>query len=282
MPARAFFFVTVDEVGPQGFLVRQTYSTVDHPKLRELNLGLLKELREVNPEKMGLWARNTDSLADITAHVLGTDRVTSYVSTSGNFPAGASRFEGKTVFVDIAAAKRAGARIVAPEEIGRAIDEYTKDKNSKIRREANYLKSKSLGIDNEFLLKPKPDIPAEAVFSQRGLSQALGFVKWARVVQVFSIVLTGYDIAISTQESLRIKDARPLEKSVLRNLAGWEGSLVGSWAGAVVGAKMGAESGVLLGLELGPGAIITGAIGGILGGAIGYYAEDWVIEKAGM
>jgi hypothetical protein len=282
MPARAFFFVTVDEVGPQGFLVRHTYSAVEHPKLRELNIGLLKELREVNPERMGLWARNTDSLADITAHVLQTDRVTSYVSTSGNFPEGAKRFEGKTVFVDIAAAKRAGARLVTPEEIGRGIDEYVKDKNSKTRREANYLKSKALGIDNEFLIRPNPVVPAEAIFSQRGLAQALGFVKWARVVQVFGIFFTGYDIAVSTQESVRIKSARPLEKSVLRNLAGWEGSLVGGWAGAVIGAKMGAESGVVLGLELGPGAIITGAIGGILGGAIGFYAEDWVMDEAGL
>jgi|GEM_PF-1041881 len=282
MPARAFFFVTVDEVGPEGFLVRKTYTTVNAPFLQGMGLGPLESIREVSPERYGLWARNPDSLASISAHVLQIDKVTSYVSASGNFPEGSPRFQGKHVYLDIASAKRAGAKLVTPEEIGRDIDEYLKDKSSKERREGEYLKKKALGIDNEFLIKPNPAVPPEGIFSRRGLATAVGFEKWARVVQVWGIFLTGYDLAIATEESARIKSIRPLEKSVLRNIAGWQGSMAGRWAGAALGARIGAASGSIVGIELGPGTIITGAIGGIIGGAIGFFAESWVMEKAGM
>lgn len=282
MPARAFFFVTVDEVGPQGFLVRKTYTAVNAPFLQGMNLGPLEMIRDVAPERYGLWARNPESLASISSHVLGTDKVTSYVSTSGNFPEGSLRFEGKSIYIDIAAAKRAGARIVTPEEIGQDIDAYLKDKSSKVKREGEYLKKKALGIDNEFLVKPNPVVPPEGIFTRQGLAIAMGFEKWARVVQVWCIVLTGYDLAIATEESSRIRSIRPLEKAVLTNIAGWEGSMAGRWAGAVLGARIGAAAGSIVGIETGPGTLITGAIGGIIGGAIGYFAESWVMEKAGM
>lgn len=282
MPAKAFFFVTVDEVGPDGFLVRNTYTTIEEPHLKELGLTELQRIQQVYPEREGLWARNPDSLASIAEHVLGKDKVTSYVSTSGNYPEGSPRFDGKTVYVDIAKAKRAGARIVKPQEIGQAIDSYTADKNSKVRREANYLKSKALGIDGEYLVKPAPVVPADGVFSKRGLAVALGLEKWARVVQVFGIFFTGYDLALASEESMRIKRIAPLERSALRNIAGWEGSMAGSWAGAALGARMGAATGSIVGIELGPGAVITGAIGGIIGGAIGYFGESYILDKAGV
>ncbi|WP_083214468.1 hypothetical protein [Burkholderia stabilis] len=286
MPARAFFFVTVDEVGPEGFLVRRTYSSVNDPRLpRELTP--LQRFQIVYPEMSGLTAPNPEGLAKAAEHVLQRDQKikveTQFVSTSKNFPGGADRFHGsenpsKLVYIDIAKAKRSGAVLVSPEEIGRSIDEYVKDMPSKVRREAEYLKKKSLGVDNEYLVKPKPVVPADGVFTQKGLKIALGVERWARVVQVFGIFLTAYDLAKATEESIKFKSIKPLTKSTLRQIAGWEGSIAGRWAGAAIGARMGATTGALCGIELGPGAIITGAIGGIIGGALAYTGESYVLD----
>lgn len=57
MPARIFFFVTVEEVGKDGMLVRRTYSTINDPYLKQLELSPLGEMREVYPEKYGLWSK---------------------------------------------------------------------------------------------------------------------------------------------------------------------------------------------------------------------------------
>jgi hypothetical protein len=287
MPAKAFFFITVDEVGSEGFLVRKTYTTINNPYLNSMRLTELQKIREVYPERTGLWARNPDSLASIAAHVLGKDKVTSYSSTSGNFPDGATRFQGvdcnsKTVYVDIAKAKRAGAKLVTPDEIGQSVSEYLKDLPSKQRREGLNTLTKSLGVDNEYLVKPAPVVPADGIFSKKGLAIATGFEKWARVVQVFGIFLTGYDLTMASEDSIRIKSIRPIERSTLRQIAGWEGSMAGRWAGAALGARIGAAEGALCGIELGPGAFITGLVGGLIGGAIGYFGESYLLDKAGI
>ncbi|WP_244255444.1 glycine zipper family protein [Burkholderia vietnamiensis] len=282
MPANAFFFVTVDEVGPQGFLVRKTYTTINNPYLNAMQLSKLQKIREVYPEKTGLWARDPNSLASITEHVLGKDKVTSYVSTSGQFPDGSPRFVGKDIYVDIAKAKRAGAILVSPDEIGKTVGDYLKSIPSKDRREGMNTLRKALEIDIEHLVKPAPVVPPDGVFSKRGLAIAMGVERWARVVQVFGIFFTGYDLATATNESIQLKSIRPLEKSALRQIAGWESSLAGRWAGTVMGMRMGAATGSICGIELGPGAVITGAIGGIIGGAIGFMGESYIMDKAGL
>jgi hypothetical protein len=287
MPAKAFFFVTVDEVGPEGFLVRRTYSSVDDPYM-PVELSPLQKFQLVYPEREGLWATNPESLSKAAQHVLQIPITvrsdTPFVSTSSAFPDGASRFIGKNndakvVYVDIAKAKRAGAKIVTPEEISRDIDDYLKGKPSDIRRKGEYLKKKSLGLDNEYLVRPAPVVPADGVFSRRGLAIATGLEKWARVVQVFGIFFTGYDIAMSGEKSLQMKSIKPLEKATLRQIAGWEGSMAGNWAAAAIGARIGASTGALCGIELGPAAVITGAIGGIIGGALAYFGESYLLDK---
>ncbi|WP_423380517.1 glycine zipper family protein [Burkholderia sp. LMG 32019] len=286
MPAKAFFFVTVDEVGADGFLVRRTYSSVNDPHMPK-GLDPLQRFQIVYPEMTGLTAPNPKGLAKAAEHVLQFDNAikieTQFVSTSANYPHGADRFDGsgnppKLVYLDIAKAKRAGAVLVTPAEIGASIDQYVKGMPSKVRRQAEHLKKKALGVDAEFLVKPNPVVPAEGIFSQRGLKIALGVEKWARVVQVFGVFLTAYDLTYSAQESIKFKTIKPLEKSVLRQIAGWEGSVAGRWAGAAIGARMGATTGAICGIELGPGAIITGAIGGIIGGALAYTGESYILD----
>ncbi|KWZ46879.1 MULTISPECIES: hypothetical protein [unclassified Burkholderia] len=287
MPARAFFFITVDEVGPEGFLVRRTYSSVDDPRMPK-GLTPLQKFQIVYPEMSGLTSPNPSGLAKAAEHVLQRNDLikieTQFVSTSGNFPGGADRFHGsenpsKVVYIDIAKAKRSGAVLVSPEEIGRSIDEYVKGMPSKVRREAEYLKKKSLGVDNEYLVKPNPVVPADGIFTQRGLKAAFGIQKFAKVVQVFGIFFTAYDLSKATEESIRFKSVKPITKATLKQIAGWEGSIAGRWAGAALGARMGATAGALCGIELGPGAIITGAIGGIIGGALAYTGESYVLDK---
>lgn len=282
MPAKAFFFVTVDEVGPEGFLVRKTYTTIRDPYLDSLGLTQLQKIREVYPETQGIWGRDSDSLASVAEHVLGRDKVTSYSSASGNFPDGSPRFNGKTVYVDIAKAKRYGAKLVTPDEIEQAVSGYLKGLSSKERREGLNTLKKSLGIDNEYLVKTAPVVPPDGVFSKRGLAVALGFEKWARVVQVFGIFFTGYDLSMAMDKSLRIKSIKPIERSTLTQIAGWGGSMAGRWAGTVAGMRIGAATGTLFGIEIGPGAVITGLIGGIIGGAIGYFGESYILDKAGI
>lgn len=75
MPARMFFFVVVDEIGKDGFLVRNCYASVENPWLKALNLGRLGEIREIYPERLGLWGKGPDSAATIAEHVMGEARL---------------------------------------------------------------------------------------------------------------------------------------------------------------------------------------------------------------
>lgn len=100
---------------------------------------------------------------------------------------------------------------------------------------------------------------------------SMGIVKYARVVQVIGIGFTAYDLGVATDQSIKTKSVRPLEKEMVRQ--------IGGWGGAVAGAKMGAAAGALVGLETGPGTIITGAIGGIIFGAIGYFGGSLVADQ---
>lgn len=195
---------------------------------------------------------------------------TSYASVSGNFPHGANRFEGKTVYIDIAAAKRSGARIITPEEIGIALDGYQRQfphLKGRIARIKNY----SLNLDNEFLIQPNRRVPPSGIFTRRGLGLSLGIVKYARVIQVVGIGFTAYDIGVASGQSFSTRSIRPIEKEVVRQ--------IGGWGGAIAGMKMGASAGALVGLETGPGTVITGLIGGIVFGAIGYFGGAVVADE---
>ena len=272
MPARIFVFVVVDKPGKDGFLVRRVYSSIEDPYLIQLNLTPIGNLREVYPEEYGLWSRGgPESKVSVAEHVLEFEKITSYASTSGTYPDGTLRMNGKTVYVDIAKAKRSGAKLVTTQEIVRAIDEYKMSLNSRGRREAEHIKQKVTNIDKEILIQPRPRVPPSGVFSQTGLNASLGIVKYARVVQVIGIGFTAYDLGVATDQSFKMKSVRPIEKEVARQIA--------DWGGAVAGAKMGAATGALVGIETGPGAIITGLIGGIVFGAIGYMGGSAVADQ---
>ncbi|AXE92512.1 UNVERIFIED_ORG: hypothetical protein ABIC54_003479 [Burkholderia sp. 1263] len=276
MPARIFFFVTVEEVGKDGMLVRNTYTSISDPRLVELKLSPLGNMREAYPEKYGLWGKGgPETPASVVDHVLEYNKITSYASTSSIYPGGADRMAGKTIYVDIAKAKRAGAKLVTTDEIVQAIDEYAAKARSQDRRWANHIKQNVINLDKEVLIQPRPVVPGEGVFSQRGLAISLGIVKYARVVRVAGLAFTGYDLSVATGQSIHLKSIRPLEKEVIRQTGGW----AGSWAGAAASARVGASVGAMVGIELGPGAVITGALGGIIFGAIGYFGGSMIANE---
>jgi hypothetical protein len=262
MPARMFIFVVVDEPGANGFLVRRCYTSIHDEYLEQLNLTPVQKNREVFPEEFGLWGKGPESSASIAEHVMGYEKITRFASTSSQFPDGATRMGGKIVYVDIAKAKRAGAKFVTTDEIRQALMQYATDNphlKNRIAKITHYAES----LDKEILVQPNPKIPPSAIFSKTGLAQAFGVVKYARVVEVFGIGFTAYDLGLAADQSFHAKSVQPIEKEAVRQMGGW--------GGAIVGARMGLAAGALIGLETGPGTVITGLIGGIVFGAIGYF-----------
>lgn len=270
MPARMFVFVVVEEPGKDGFLVRRVYTSIEDPYLTKLELSPLQNYREAFPEKYGLWGKDPHSAASIAEHVMGYEKITSFASTSSQFPEGAGRMNGKVIYVDIAKAKQAGAKLVTTQEIRQALQEYAQQ-HPHLKNRIQKILSYAENLDKEVLIQPKPQVPPSGVFTKGSLAFSEGVVKYARVVQVIGIAFTAYDLSVAAEESFKTNSVRPIEKEVIRQ--------VGGWGGAVAGARIGVSTGALVGIETGPGAIITGLIGGIVFGAIGYFGGNLVADQ---
>ncbi|ARU90448.1 hypothetical protein [Pseudomonas sp. M30-35] len=269
MPARAFFYVVVDEVGADGFLVRKIYTPSTSPYLKEMNLAPLQELSELTPERYGMMPKNAAAPYSIAEHVMGGGRnVSSYISTSSIFPQGSPRFDGRSVFIDIKKSKASGLKLVSTREI---IDELNAYKTQhphlekRVTQIANYVEN----IDKEVLLHGEK-VPASAIFNEDSLRNTQLLTRTARATQVLGIVLTAYDLNNATQESIALGSAKPIEAELVRQ--------AGGWGAAYAGAKLGGVVGAAVGIETGPGAIITGLVGGIVGGVAGYFGADWVAD----
>lgn len=198
------------------------------------------------------------------------EKVTSYVSASADFPVGADRFVGKTVYIDIAKAKRSGARLITGEEIRAALDEYARQ-NPHLEKRIDRIRSYSEAIDKEILIQPNPSVPPSGIFTPKGLGATLGLVKYARVAQVFTIAFTAYDLSVASDQSFNARSVRPIEKEIVRQMGGW--------GGAIAGARIGVATGAMVGIETGPGAFITGLIGGVVFGAIGYWGGSFAAAQ---
>lgn len=260
MPARAFFFVVTEEPGRDGFLARRVYASVNDPHLLKKALTPHQRQREVYPEKHGLTPKKFGSTVSIAEHVYGNN-LSSYLSASEILPGGAPRFIGRDVYIDIRKAKKSGAVIVETQEILQALDAYKAEypgRSKRIDKIASWVRD----LDKEVLIKTK-HIPASGIFTRDSLRQALRLSMYVRVVQVFGIGFTAYDLYEAGKESFEKYSAKPLEKELVRQ--------AGGWGAGMAGARIGVAVGVTLGLETGPGVIITGAIGGIIFGSIGYF-----------
>ncbi len=267
MPARAFFFIIVEEPGKDGFLVRKIYATPTSPYLANMGLSPLQQLSEVYPEKYGMTPKGWGSGVSVAEHVMGGNK-SPYLSTSSIFPEGSPRFQGKDIFIDINKAKASGARLVSTAEILKSLEEY-KAKNPHLVKRINKIAQYVKDIDKEILVHGEK-IPAKAIFTPASLKTATRWVQAGRVVQVVGIVLTAYDLEQATEKSFKAKSVKPISAEVIRQ--------AGGWGGAVAGFKLGGMAGAALGIETGPGAIITGLVGGIIVGGAGYFGADWVAD----
>ncbi|MFA9394807.1 MAG: hypothetical protein ACERJ1_08855 [Halodesulfovibrio sp.] len=266
MPARAFFFTIVEEVGADGLLVRKIYASVDAPYLDKLDLTPLQKQAEVFPELHGLKPKSPGAATSIAEHVMGNN-MSDYISTSSIVPDGSPRFEGKTIFVDIAKAKKSGVQVVTTDEVLKFLSEYEAQHPhlaKRVQKIAQYVRD----ADKEVLVKGK--VPARSVFNKESLKSAKGIVGVGRVVQVLGIVLTAYDLNVAMDESIKFNTVKPISAEVVRQAGGWGAA----WAGG----KIGVVAGASVGIETGPGAIVSGLIGGIIFGAAGYFGADWIAD----
>lgn len=135
--------------------------------------------------------------------------------------------------------------------------------------DVNKIASKVAGIDKEILLHGGK-IPASAIFTEQSLSMTKTVIRGARVVQVFGIAFTAYDLGKAGEKSIEINSPRPLAAETVRQ--------IGGWSAAAKGFAIGGSLGAAAGIETGPGAVVTGIIGGIVFGVVGYFAADWVAD----
>ncbi|WP_057415823.1 hypothetical protein [Pseudomonas syringae group genomosp. 3] len=269
MPANIHLFVVVEEIGKDGFLVRKIYSSPDNPHLVAKNLPEFQIKHEVWPEKFGMRAAAPNSTASVAQHVYSSRKYpSSYLSTSSEFPNGSPRFDGKTVYIDIEKAKAAGAKLVTTEEILKSLEDYKKvaPKNApKIEQIAGWVRD----IDKEVLVQAER-VPPSAVFTPGSYKATSTLIKGAKVVRVFAIGFTAYDLKLAADESVKQNSVKPISVGVVKQ--------AGGWGGAMAGARMGVVAGAAVGIETGPGAIVSGAIGGIIFGTAGYLGATWLTE----
>lgn len=267
MPARAFFFIIVDEPGKDGFLVRKIYASPSNPYLSKMNLSPFRMLSETDPERYGLIPKDFNSSTSVAEHVMGNNK-SPYISTSSIFPEGSPRFDGKTIYIDVEKALKSGAKLVTTDEILKTLDEY-KSHNPHLAKRVDKIATYVRDIDKEILVKGEK-IPAKAIFTPESLTVVKNLSKVGRVVKVVGIALTAYDLEQATEKSLATESVKPISAEVIRQ--------AGGWGGFVAGAKIGTVAGAAVGIETGPGAFLTGLVGGIIFGAAGYYGADWVAD----
>ncbi|RMO12978.1 hypothetical protein ALQ47_02485 [Pseudomonas cichorii] len=269
MPANIHLFVVVDEIGKDGFLVRKIYSSPNDPHLVAKNLPAFQMQHEVWPEKYGMRPVAPNSSATVAEHVFSSKRYpSSYLSTSSEFPGGSPRFDGKVVYIDIEKAKAAGAKLVTTEEILKSLEDYKKvaPKNAaRIDQIASWVKN----IDKEVLVQAEK-VPASAIFTPKSHAVTSALMNGAKVVRVFAIGFTAYDLKLAADESIKQSSVKPITVEVVKQAGGWGGAMAGARVGIVVGAAVG--------IETGPGAFVSGAVGGIIFGIAGYLGATWLTD----
>lgn len=268
MPAKTFFFVVVEEIGKDGFLVRRVYTHINDPYLKALNLSYVQKLSETIPEKVGMTPRDINSTANISDHVLGYNKHTKYISTSSTFPEGSPRMNGKLVFIDIEKAKKYGAKLISTDKIVSSIENYIKE-YPHTKDYAKWIIRKVKNVDKEVLIQTTRT-PPNAIFTPNSYKNSQTIIRGAKVITTFGIAFTAYDLSCAINESYKINSFKPVTAEVIRQ--------AGGWGAGMAGFKIGAIAGAAVGIETGPGALITGLIGGIIFGSAGYFGADWIAD----
>lgn len=266
IPAYHHLFVVVEEIGKDGFLTRKIYEKINDDFLQKLKLTPDQLKMEIHPEKYGMAPRAPQSNIGVARHVMGMNK-SPYISTTDGLSPSA-RMIGKSIFIDVGKAEQAGIKRVSTQEILQALEAY-KVRFPHLTDDVNKIALKVAGIDKEILLHGGK-IPASAIFTEESLSMTKTVIRGARVVQVFGIAFTAYDLGKAGEKSIEINSPRPIAAETVRQ--------IGGWSAAAKGFAIGGSLGAAAGIETGPGAVVTGIIGGIVFGVAGYFAADWVAD----
>ena len=269
------FYIVVDNIGKNGFLVRYTYKTVEdaikYHRHGEL-VGIKADLK-VFPEKYGLYAVSPEAGNSIVSHVRGSTKNSQYVSAS-TLSDGAERFNvnngSKKLSIDINKLKQSGAQLISTEEISNAINDENKALMSKkkvnihqvIRN--NEARFKAIQ-DQEVLIKGADRKSSQFIFTPDDLSKVKNIQKVGQKLLPLAYILTTVNLINAGIDSAKTQSIKPIAEEVAEQVAGWGGAFAGMWLGLKIGSLTGS-----IGIP-GVGTVIGGIVGSIAGGYAGYF-----------
>ncbi len=262
VPSAWYVFVLADEIDPtRAKVVRRVLvdprMAVDAARAAGKALPLFP-----SPERYGFVPTDPHSAVSLGRHAKGLKPSPFISASKGWF--GATRFSGSPFWIDVQAARAAGATIHDTGEILADLDRIV-NKTASAASKADLERVKQLVVaDREVLLKGS--VPASAV---KGAGR-MAATRALQGVQIVGFAMTAVNMAHATEQSIDQGSAKPIVAETVRQ--------VGGWATAWACMKLGAAGGALVGIETGPGALVTGAIGGIVGGVAGYFGFDWIAD----
>lgn len=262
IPGRAYLFVLADEFDPLRRKVVRKVMVNPHLAARLASrLGRPVRLMD-DPSIFGLHPTGPGAPVSMGRHVMNLKP--SPFSSASTHPLGAPRYSGSPFWIDVEAARAAGATFHDADEIIADLRRIA----GKMARPADIEKLVQLERvvrgDREVLVRGS--VPASAI---KGTT-AMALTRGLQGFQVVGFVVSAVELAHATRASLTLRSAAPLAAEGLRQ--------VGGWATAWGGMKLGAAAGAAVGIETGPGAILSGAAGALLGGIAGYMGFDWVAD----
>ena len=251
---RAFLFVLADEVLPSAKLVRKVWVEVSGPQ----QASYIK----LHPEIFGMAPPDPLAPFSLGEHALGFNQ-SRYLSASTK-AGGAPNMAGRVVYIDVKKTEAAGAKIHSTEEIIADLQRLV-DAHPNLKERVDKLKKVMKDVEGEVLIEAER-IPASAIKS----AGAVLLTRGLRVIQVFGMAFTVYDVSKATMKSVERRSVKPITAEAIRQVGGWSAAVAGAKAGGVVGALAGSESG--------PGAILSGFAVALVFGTAGYIGADWVAD----
>jgi hypothetical protein len=216
-----------------------------------------------DPEVFGFLPTDSTSRLSPGRHALGIKP--SPFSSASDRVLGATRFRGSPFWIDVEAARAAGATFHETSEIVADLGRIAaRTRNPRELSRVLHIR-RLVTEDAEVLVRGV--IPGTAV---KGAG-ALAATRVAQGVQVVGFVMTAVDLGRASGAAVQMGSVRPLAAEAIRQAGGW----AATWAGV----KLGAAAGAALGIETGPGAVLTAAAGGAIGGVAGYCGFDWIADS---
>jgi LysM domain len=262
VPSTWYVFVLADEIDPtRSKVVRRVLvnprMAADAARQAGRPLAVF-----ANPQRYGFTPSSPDSPLSIGRHAMGM-KPSPYISASKGF-LGAARFTGSPFWIDVQAARAAGATLHDTGEILADLDRIAA-KGARAVDQAHVDRIKQLVMaDREVLLKGS--VPATAV---KGVG-AMAATRALQGVQIVGFAMTAVNLTHAAEQSVNERSVKPIAAESVRQ--------VGGWASAWVGIKLGAAGGAMVGIETGPGALVTAAVGSIVFGVAGYFGFDWIAD----